>query len=99
MISFDKFQTFSRHFKLIFIVAGAAIIILSTLFTNRLASALALEERKKIELWAEATRQLTEDETADIDFLLKIIEGNTTIPVIIIDKNDVLLDSRNFKSN
>jgi anti-sigma regulatory factor (Ser/Thr protein kinase) len=99
MISFDKFQTFSRHFKLIFIVAGAAIIILSTLFTNRLARALALEERKKIELWAEATRQLTEDETADIDFLLKIIEGNTTIPVIIIDKNDVLLDSRNFKNN
>lgn len=96
MISFDKFQEFSQHFKLIFIVAGAAIIILSTLFTNRLASSLALEERKKIEIWAEATRQLTEDETADIDFLLSIIEGNTTIPVIIIDKNDVLLDSRNF---
>lgn len=99
MITFDKFQEFSRHFKLIFIVAGATIIIFSTLFTNRLASALALEERKKIELWAEATRQLTEEETADIDFLLKIIEGNNTIPVIIIDKNNILLDSRNFKSN
>lgn len=99
MISFDKFHEFSRHFKLFFIVAGAAIIILSTLFTNRLAGALALEERKKIEIWAEATRQLTEDETADIDFLLKIIEGNTTIPVVIIDKNDILLDSRNFKTN
>ncbi len=99
MISFDKFQEFSRHFKLIFIVAGAAIIILSALFTNRLASALALEERKKIEIWAEATRQLTKDEAGNIDFLLKIIEENTTIPVIIIDKNDALLDSRNFKSN
>ncbi len=98
MFSFEKIQHLSRHFRLIFIVAGAAIILLSTLFTNRLASALALEERKKIEIWAEATKQLTMEESTNIDFLLKIIEGNTTIPVIIIDKNDQVLDSRNFKS-
>ncbi|MDO9152830.1 MAG: HAMP domain-containing sensor histidine kinase [Paludibacter sp.] len=98
MLSFNKIQELSRHFKLVFIVIGAAIVIVSTLFTNNLAKSLALEERKKIELWAEATRQfIVADETSDIDFILKIIEGNTTIPVIIVDKNDVLIQSRNFK--
>ena len=37
--------------------SGAALItILSTLFSNRLAKDLAQEERKKMELWAEAVR-------------------------------------------
>lgn len=88
----------SRHFKLIFIVIGVAIIILSTLFTNRLANKLALEEQKKIEIWAEATRQLiSADVNTDIDFISKILEGNTTIPVIIVDEKDNLILARNFK--
>jgi signal transduction histidine kinase len=98
MLSFSKLQEFSRHFKLIFIVIGAAIVLISTFFTNNLAKSLALEERKKIELWAEATRQfILADESTNIDFILKIIEGNTTIPVIIVDKNDNKLHSRNIK--
>jgi len=85
-----------RHFKLVFIIIGAAIVIISTLFTNRLAKSLALEEQKKIEIWAEATRQfILADEHTNIDFVLSIIEGNTTIPVIIVDEKDQLLHSRN----
>ena len=68
-------------------------MILSTLFTNRLASALSKEEQKKIEIWAEATRQLMSDEGSNIEFTLSIIEDNTTIPVIIVDENDQLLES------
>ncbi|OIP83896.1 MAG: ATP-binding protein [Porphyromonadaceae bacterium CG2_30_38_12] len=86
----------SRHFKLIFIVIGAAIIIISTLFTNKLAKDLAIEEQKKIEIWAEATRQfILADENTNIDFILSIIEGNTTIPVIIADENNQLIHTRN----
>lgn len=98
MINLNKVYEFSRHFKLIFIVIGVAIIILSTLFTNRLANKLALEEQKKIEIWAEATRQLiSADVNTDIDFISKILEGNTTIPVIIIDEENNLILARNFK--
>ncbi|MBP6609870.1 MAG: HAMP domain-containing histidine kinase [Paludibacter sp.] len=86
----------SRHLKLIFIVVGATIIVVSTLFTNRLAQSLSKEEQKKIELWAEATRQFVlADESANIDFYLQIIEENTTIPVIVVDENDKKLHSRN----
>lgn len=97
-MNFNKIFELSRHFKLVFIVIGAAIIIVSTLFTNRLAKSLALEEQKKIEIWAEATRQfILADENTNIDFILSIIEGNTTIPVIIVDEKDQLLHSRNVK--
>lgn len=98
MMNLNKVYELSRHFKLIFIVIGVAIIILSTLFTNRLANKLALEEQKKIEIWAEATRQLiSADVNTDIDFISKILEGNTTIPVIIVDEKDNLILARNFK--
>lgn len=98
MISLKKIYELSRHFKLIFIVVGAAIVIISTLFTNKLAKDLALEEQKKIEIWAEATRQLISSDNNAIssDFLLKILEGNTTIPVIIVDENDKMILARNF---
>lgn len=93
----NKIYDLSQHFKLVFILIGAAIVIASTMFTNRLAQQLAQEEQKKIEIWAEATRQLIMvDNNSDIDFISKIIEENTTIPVIIIDdKNNVVL-ARNF---
>ena len=98
MFNFNKLYDISRHFKLIFIVVGIAIILISTLFTNRLAGKLALEEQKKIEIWAEATRQLVlPDGASNIEFTLSIIEDNNTIPVIIVDENDNMLQSRNFK--
>ena len=76
MVNLKKIYEFSRHFKLIFIVVGAAIVIVSTLFTNKLAKDLALEEQKKIEIWAEATRQLISSDNNSIssDFLLKILD-------------------------
>ncbi|MBP1675458.1 MAG: integral rane sensor signal transduction histidine kinase [Bacteroidetes bacterium] len=96
-ITLNKIYELSRHFKLVFILVGAAIILVSTMFTNRLARELAREEQKKIEIWAEATRQLiTADNNSDIDFISKIIEENTTIPVIIIDDNDEMILARNF---
>ena len=98
MINFKKIQELSRHIKLVFIIIGALIILISTLFSNRLAKSLAHEEQKKIEIWAEATRQFVlADDNTDFEFVLSIIEDNTTIPVVIVDDNDKLLQSRNVK--
>ena len=80
LFSFNKIQEISQHFKLVFIVVGAAIVVASTYFSNKLGESLALEEKRKIEIWAEATRQLIlSDETTNLDFIISIIEGNTTI--------------------
>ena len=95
----NKVYQTNQILKFSFIVGAMLIVLASTIFTNRLAGKLSVEEQKKIEIWAEATRQLIlADETTDMNFILKIIEGNTTIPVIITDENDRMIDYRNIKS-
>jgi len=97
-LSSDRIQKISQPLKMTFIIIGACIVLASTYFTNKLGNELALEEKKKIEIWAEATRQLIlSDDTTSPDFFLSIIEGNTTIPVILVDENDNLLSSKNVK--
>ncbi len=91
------YQT-NQILKFVFIAVAMIIVIASGIFTNRLAEKLSGEETKKIEIWAEATRQLVlADENTDMNFLLGIIEGNTTIPVIMTDENDRMLQHRNIK--
>ena len=60
---------------------------------------MAIEERKSVELWAEATQKLVSydiDSNQDITFLLDIINRNTTIPIIITDSLDHIGDTRNI---
>ncbi len=98
MLHINKLYELSQRLKLIFILIAIAIVLVSTLFTNRLANSLAKEEQKKVEIWAEATRQLiVADQNTNINFISSIIEGNTSIPVIMTDANDQMLFSRNIK--
>ena len=79
----------------IWLIIFAAIIIgISIIFTNHLAGAIAKEEHRKMETWAEATRLLLNDEYSD--FIFNIIEQNENIPVIIVDDRDRYISARNF---
>ncbi len=92
------YQT-NQILKLVFIAVAALIVVASVFFTNSLSRKLATEEKKKIEIWADATRQLIlADENTNVDFLLNIIEDNTTIPVIMTDDHDRMLQHRNIKT-
>ena len=72
------------------------VVIISSLTTSNIVNTLQEEEQKKIELWAEATRQfILAGENDNIDLLLQVMEGNTTIPVYMVDTNYNLLLSRN----
>ena len=72
------------------------VVVLSSLVTSHIVEKFEKEEQKKIELWAEATRQfILADENDNIDLLLQVMEGNTTIPVYMVDTNYNLLLSRN----
>lgn len=80
-----------------FIVIAMIIVILSTFFTNRLARALSIEERKKVETVAEATKQFSSsNENTDLNLILKVLQDNTTIPVILIDEKENIIEYRNF---
>lgn len=66
-------------------------------FTNDVFEKLKTEERKKAELYAEATKQLSGDLT-DISFVLKVLQDNTTVPVILTDENGNITAQRNLDS-
>jgi len=77
----------------------AVLISFSSLWvTDKLVTSLAIEERKKMELWAEATREIADidSEVTDFSFYLKVIEDNETVPVIVVDQDGNILDHRNL---
>ena len=59
---------------------------------------LSLEERKRIELWAEATQEMINaSPESDLNVVaFNVIESNESIPVIIVDKNDNIISYREF---
>jgi signal transduction histidine kinase len=65
-------------------------------YTDSLFDRLREEERKKVELWAEATVQLLSSSSTDLGFFLKMIQSNTTIPVIITDEAGEIKSERNL---
>lgn len=67
-------------------------------FTNQLFSQIKNEERKKAELVAEAFKQLNQyDNSSDITFVLKVLQENTTVPVILVNDNGQIT-ARNLDS-
>jgi len=80
----------------LFVMIALMIVIASVLYTNHLARQLQDEETRKVQLWADATRQfISADEGTDLNLVLSIIEGNTTIPVYMLDADGQVLDTRN----
>lgn len=66
-------------------------------FTNQLFEKMKLEERKKAILYAKTTEQLTKD-FSNFNFLLYVLQDNTTVPVILASEDGKILASRNFDS-
>lgn len=70
----------------------------SLLYTNQLVKKLSEEERKKVELWAEATRQISDinAEPGDISFALSVLTDNNTVPVILTDEANNIISTPKF---
>lgn len=67
------------------------------IYTRYLVGLLKEEERKKVELWAEATLLvISADSSQNIGFPSSIIEKNTTVPVILTDGSDRIIATKNF---
>ena len=74
------------------IVAGVFLWVSDSIVRD-----LSEQERQRMQIWADATRQIASaDSSTDLDFLLSIIKGNNTIPVILVDDDDNILDHLNF---
>lgn len=81
------------------LVAGAVLIVVASLWVSHgLISDLKSEEQTKMGVWAEAMRSLTSaDETTDLNLVLRVINDNHTIPVIVTDEKGQVTTSRNLR--
>lgn len=81
------------------LMAGAVLIVVASLWVSHgLISDLKNEEQTKMGVWAEAMRSLTSaDETTDLNLVLRVINDNHTIPVIVTDEKGRVTTSRNLR--
>lgn len=69
----------------------------SLYFTNKFANSMAVEETRRMQVWAEATRLIaTCDDGEQINFYLGIIQNNITIPVIMTDETGEIVSTLNI---
>lgn len=88
----------------LFLIISLGMVAFFLYISNNIVNDLAQQERERMQIWADATKQLADissspdgDMQADnIDFLFSIIQRNHTIPVILTDDEGNILDHRNF---
>ena len=87
-----------RQVKIILVIVAIVIAVASLLVSHLLVKDLQREERNKMEIWAEALNALNNaDENTDLSLVLNVIQGNNTIPVIVMDSDGVVSDYRNIE--
>ncbi len=85
-----------RQVKIVLVVTAIVIAVASLAVSHLLVKDLQREERNKMEVWAQAMQTLQEaDETTDLALVLSVIQGNKTIPVIVLDSDEQVMDYRN----
>lgn len=86
-----------RQVKIFLVVAAIIIAVASLVVSHFLVRDLANEERNRMEVWAEAMRTLNNaDENTDLNLVLKVINENNSIPVIVMDSKGNAQTFRNI---
>lgn len=87
-----------RQVKIGLVVAAVLIAVASLVVSHFLTRDLETEEHNKMEVWAEAMRSLNmADENTDLNLVLKVINENNTIPVIVMDSQSRVQTFRNLR--
>ena len=86
-----------RQVKIWLVVAAVVIAVASLAVSHFMVRDLQMEERNKMEVWAQAMHALQEaDDETDLSLVLSVIQGNKTIPVIVTDPEGHVMDYRNI---
>jgi anti-sigma regulatory factor (Ser/Thr protein kinase) len=92
--------TRKQRWKLALLSAAILIGVTSLWYTNNLVKKLSEQEKKNVELWAGAVRQLSEVsvEAGDVSFALEVLRSNSTIPMVLTDAQGNINSFRNLDS-
>ena len=86
-----------RQMKIILVTVATIIVTASLVVSHLLTRDLEAEERHKMEIWAEAMRTLNQaDENTDLNLVLRVINDNNTIPVVVLDAKGNAQTARNI---
>lgn len=89
-----------RLVKIILVVTAVVIAVVSLVVFHFLVNDLSKEERSRMSVWAEAMQSLNAaDESTDLNLVLKVINENNTIPVIVLDAEGKTQVFRNVDIN
>jgi signal transduction histidine kinase len=92
---FNLIQNKGKFFILLsaLVISGA-----SMWYTNTLVNKLEAEERQKMQIWAEANKEMQETPlTGDVSlYMFKIMTENKTIPRILVDGEGKIINSMNL---
>ncbi len=87
-----------RQVKILLVTLAVIIAVASLLISHFLVRDLSKEEQRRMEVWAQALHALNEaDETTDVTLISNVLEGNNTIPVIVVSDEGIISDYRNIE--
>lgn len=92
-----------RIWKIVLIAVSLALMATFIIISNNLVKDLAKQERERMEIWADATKELASMASepnampTDVDFVFSIIERNHNIPVLLVDDKGEIMQYRNIK--
>jgi len=83
--------------KVLFLLA-LIIVGLTLWYTNTLANQFKIEEKKKVALWAKATKELSDINNLnyDVGFIFEVVNNNTTVPAIQTNEQGEIIAYRNI---
>ena len=86
-----------RYASIAFLIFSFAVVGAFLYISSSIVGDLASQERERMQIWADATREIVASKPdADIDFPLSIVQANTSIPVLLTDDEGNIIDHRNF---
>lgn len=93
---FERF----RNIKVLLVALAVFIAFVSLFTSNYLIQDLKQGEMNSVEVWSEAMRSLNSaDGNTDLNLVLKVINGNKNIPVVVEDRNGEVIDYRNIEND
>ena len=89
-----------KQIKIILVVVAVIIAVASLVVSHLLVRDLSRQERNNMEVWAEAMRSLSHaDEHTDLNLVLKVMNSNNHIPVVVLDEFYNVIEFRNVESD
>lgn len=86
-----------KQVKAALVVAAVVIAAASLVVSHALTRDLSRQEQQNMKVWAEAMRSLrAADETTDLNLVLAVLGGNSSIPVVVLDGEGGVTTFRNI---